>query len=172
MSDDLKGLSDLAYSGEELLEGLLGARGDAEIDTLMERVQRWSGELIAAGEAHDRIRLRFRMIRPTAEETARIWPLYPELRDDQRGHCNYVEAALGRLNAYLRQSDARPKRPGRRRGVKLYYDRAAIAEARKRLAQPNPPSRHKVAWEVEPLADRGASPEANAARVYKALRDV
>ncbi len=127
MSDDLERLSDLAYSGEELLEGLLRARGDAEIDTLMERVQRWSGELIAAGEAHDRIRLRFRMIRPTAEETARIWPLYPELRDDQRGYCNYLEAALRRLNAYLRRPDARPKGKGGNR--RKYDDLPLIAKA-------------------------------------------
>ena len=172
MSDDLKRLSDLAHSGEELMESLLGARDDAEIDTLLERVQRWSGELIALGEAVDPIRLRFRIVRPTSEETARIWPLYPELRDDQRGHCNYVEAALGRLNAYLRQPDARPKRPGRKRGVKLYDDKAAIAEALRLRDLPNPPSLRQAALQAVPLAAKGASPEANFARIYKALRGV
>ena len=98
--------------------------------------------------------------------------MYPELRDDQRGHCNYVEAALGRLNAYLRRPDARPKRPGRKRGVKLYDDRAAIAKARRLLAEPNPPSRRQAAWKVEPLAGRGSRPDANFARVYNALRGV
>ncbi len=124
MSDDLKRLSDLALSGEELIESLLCARGDAEIDTLIERVQRWGEELIALGEAVDPIRLRFRIVRPTSEETARIRPFYPELRNDQRGHCNFVEAALGRLNAYLRQPDARPKGKGGRRK----YDDDAIAD--------------------------------------------
>ena len=97
---------------------------------------------------------------------------YHELRDDQRGYCNYLEAALRRLNEYLRQPDARPKRPGRKRGVKLYDDREAIAEARRLLAEPNPPSRRQAAWKVEPIADRGASPKANFARVYNALRGV
>ena len=123
MPDGLQKLSDVAHSGEKLLEVLLRARGDAEIDTLIERVQRWSEELIAAAEAHDRIRLRFRMIRPTSEETKRIWRFYPELRNDQRGECNYVEAALVRLNAYLRQSDARPKGGNRRK-----YDDLPIIE--------------------------------------------
>ena len=115
MADDLKRISDLTHSGEELLKGLLRARGDAEIDTLIECAQRWGEELIALGETIDPIRLRFGMVRPTPEETARIWPLYSKLRDDQRGHCNYVETALGRLNAYLRQPDARPKGKGGRR---------------------------------------------------------
>ena len=125
MSDDLKRLSDLAYSGEKLIEGLLRARGDAEIDTLIERVKRWGDELVALGEAVDPIKLRFRIVRPTPQETARIWPLYPELRDDQRGECNYVEAALGHLNAYLRQPDARPKGKG---GNRRKYDDLPIIE--------------------------------------------
>ncbi len=127
MTDDLKRLSDLTHSGEKLLEGLLRARGDAEIDAIIERVQRWSEELIALGEAIDPIRLRFRLVRPTLEETARIWPLYPELRDYQRGHCNYVEAALGRVNAYLRQPAARPKGKGGRR---KYDDDTIVDKAR------------------------------------------
>ncbi len=53
MADDLKRLSDLAHSGEELLEGLLRARGDAKIDTHIGRVQRWGEELIALGETID-----------------------------------------------------------------------------------------------------------------------
>ena len=118
MTDDLKRLSDLAHSGEELIEGLLRARDDAEIDAHIERAQHWGEELIALGEAIDPIRLYFDIVRPTSEETARIRPLYSELRDDQRGHCNYVEAALGHLNAYLRQPDTRSKSKGgnRRRG--------------------------------------------------------
>ncbi len=128
MSDDLKRLSDLALSGEELIESLLGARGDAEIDTLIERAKRWGEDLIALGEAVDPIRLRFRIVRPTLEETARIRPFYPELRNEQRGHCNYVEAALGRLNAYLRQPDARPKGKGGNR--RTFNDDAIVAKAK------------------------------------------
>ena len=172
MADDLKRLSDLTHSGEEVLEGLLCARGDAEIDTHIERAQRWGEELIALGETLDPIRLRFGIVRPTSEETARIWPLYAKLRDDQRGHCNYVETALGRLNAYLRQPGARPKRPGRKRGQGVFDDRAAIAAARKMLAGPNPPSIRRAAIEVADLAAKGQSKKADIARVYKALRGV
>ena len=170
MADDLKRLSDLAHSGEEILEGLLRARGDAKIDTHIERVKRWGEELIALGEALDPIRLDFRIVRPTSEETVRIWPLYPELRNDQRGHCNYVETALGRLKAYLRRSDARSKRAGRKKGEKKYSDLAAKAEARRLQSLPNPPSLRQIALKVEPLADRGLSEKANFARVYNWLR--
>ena len=83
MSDDLKRLSDLAFSGEELLNSLLRARGDAEIDTQKERAKRWGDELVALGKAVDPLRLRFHILRPTLEQTARIWSFYPELRNDQ-----------------------------------------------------------------------------------------
>ncbi len=128
MSDDLKRLSDLALSGEELIESLLCARGDVEIDTLIERALRWGRELTALGEAVDPIRLRFHIARPTLEETARIRPLYAELRDDQRANSNYVETALGRLNSYLRQPDARPKGKGGNR--RTYNDDAIVAKAK------------------------------------------
>ncbi len=172
MSDDLKRLSDLAHSGEELLENLRHSRDNAEIDTLMECVLRWREELIALGEAIDPIRLRFRIMRPTLEQTARIQSSYPELRGDQRGHCNYVEAALGDLNAYLRQPVARPKRPGRKKGVKLFDDSKEIAEAHQLLAEPNPPSMYKAAWAVVGPTPKGASRNADARRIYNALRGV
>ena len=172
MADDLKRLSDITYSGEKLLESLLHARGDAEIDTHIGRVKRWGEDLIALGETLDPIRLRFKIVRPTSEETARIRPLYAELRDDQRAHCNYVETALGRLNAYLRRSDARPKRAGRKRGEKKYLDVAAKNEARRLQGLPNPPTLRQIALKVEPLAERGLSENANFARVYKWLRGV
>ena len=126
MADDLKRLSDLAHSGEELLKHLLHAREDAEIDTLIERVKRWGEELIARAEAYDPITLRFSIMRPTSEETARIWQFYPELRDDQRAECNYVEAALGHLNRYLRQHAALPKGKG---GNRRKYNDGPILEA-------------------------------------------
>lgn len=146
MSDDLKRLSDHAHSGEELLEGLLHARDDAEIDALIERGQRWRGELIDLGETVDPIRLRFRVVRPTPEETARIWPLPPEIRDDQRGYCYYLEAALWRLNIYLSQPDARPKGKVGRRSID---ESKEIAEAT-RLMETEGLSANKAAGRIFP----------------------
>ena len=94
------------------------------------------------------------------------------MRPDQRAICNYVEAALYRLNEYLRRPDARPKRAGRKKGQKLYEDKVAIAAGFELLASRNPPSRYKAAREVVHLADKGQSPKADLARIYKALRGV
>ena len=78
-----------------------------------------------------------------------------------------------RINDDLKRRPNRgPKRPGRKKGVKLYDDRAATAEARRLLAGPNPPSIRQAAWKVEPRADRGQRPTANVARVYKILSGV
>lgn len=172
MEDNRQKLFAHVRTGQADLDHLAPARDDVEVDRLMSRLQQWSRELIAMGDAHDPVMLNFHIVRPTPEETVRIWEFYDGMRPDQRGLCNYVEAALGRLNAYLRQPDTRPKRPGRKRGVKKYDDKAAIDAARKLLAEPNPLSCRKAAWEVEPLADRGASPDANFARVYNVLRGV
>lgn len=146
MPDDLKRLLDLAHSGEDLIEGLLRARGDAEIDTLIERAHRWGGELTALGEAVDPMRLSFHIVRPTLEETARIRPSYPELRDDQRGHCNFVETAVGRLNAYLRQTDAQPKGKGGNR--RTFNDDAIVAKARAILKSSGTESKTAAAREA------------------------
>ena len=172
MADNRQRLAAHARIGQADLDHLAPARDDDEIDRLVHRLQRWCRELIALGDAHDPVMLNFHIVRPTREETVRIWEFYDCMRPDQQGLCNSVEAALGRLNAYLRQPDTRPKRPGRKRGVKLYDDTAAIDAALKLLDEPNSPSRYKAAWEVEPLADRGQSPDANHARIYKALLDL
>ncbi len=162
-----------AKAGEADLNRLVRARGRDEIARLMRRLRRWRRELIALAEAHDPVALHgFRIVRPEPHELVRIWRRYPEMRNRQRRLCNYVEAALYRLNEYLRRPNARPKRPGRKKGQKLYEDKVAIAAGFKLLASRNPPSRYKAAQEVVHLADKGQSPEADFARIYKALRGV
>ncbi len=171
MADDLNRLSDLTHSGEELLKNLLRARDNAEIDTLMECVQRWREELIALGEAIDPIRLRFRMVRPTLEETARIWPLYPELRADQRGHCNYVEAALGRVHAYLRQHTALPKGKGGNR--RRFHDRRIIEKAhaikKTKGIKSNTAAAREAIKRYPSLVEDGASPESTLKRITRQM---
>ena len=172
MTDNRQRLAGHFEAGEADLGRLLRARDRTEIARLMRRLLRWRRELIALASDHDPVALHFYNVRPEPQETVRLRRWYPELRNSQQAVCNYVEAALVRLNTYLRQPDTRPKRPGRKKGVKLYDDETAIAAARKLLDVPNPPSRYKAAWEVEPLADRGQSPDANHARIYKALLDL
>ena len=164
MADTRQQLADHRAAVEPDLELLLHARDDEEIDRLMERVQCWRRELLVISEAHDPVSLHFTNVRPELQEVARIVRFYPELRGDQQGLCNYVEAVLARLNKYLLQPGTRPKRPGRKKGQKLFDDTAAIEKAREQLALPNPPTMRKAAIAVEPLADQeGASPEANIA---------
>ena len=171
MSDSRQRLADHRDAGALVLEDLLRARDRDEIARLMRHLLQWRRELIALAKDHDPVALYFQNVDPTPQETVRIHRWYPKLRDKQRNVCNYVQAALVRLNAYLRQPDTRPKRPGRKKGEKLLDDRIAIAKARKRLVGPNPPpSLLQAAREVEPLADRGLSEDANIARVHKALR--
>ena len=112
MSDSRQRLADHFEVGETDLELLLRARDRDEIARLMRRLLQWRRELIALAKDHDPVALHFQNVRPTPQETVRIQRWYPELRDSQRGVCNYVEAALVRLNSYLRQPDARPKGKG------------------------------------------------------------
>ncbi len=171
MADDLKRLSDLAHSGEELIEGLLRARGDAEINAHIERAQNWGEELIALGKAIDPIRLYFDIVRPTSEETARIRPLYSELRDDQRGHCNYVETALGRVHAYLRQHTALPKGKGGNR--RRFHDRRIIEKAhaikKTKGIKSNTAAAREAIKRYPSLVEDGASPEATLKRIARQM---
>ena len=124
MADSRQRLATHFEAGEPDLERLLRARDRGEIAQLMRRLLRWRRELITLAKAHDPVALHFFNVRPEPQETVRISKWYPDLRDRQRHVCNYVEAALGRLNTYLRQPDARPKDKG---GNRRTFDTEAIA---------------------------------------------
>ena len=172
MTDDVVRLQRHREIGVEILNELMHATADTW-EKAVERQLAWEKELIP-------------LVEPLGPQAARFKPLTPMRPEEQLNamrvrplsHAHRMalveqDVMLYRLNElFAGFPPTQPKRPGRKRGVKLYDDRAAIAEARRLLAEPNPPSRHKAAWEVEYLADRGASPEANFARVYKALRGV
>ena len=171
MADSRQRLADHFEAGETDLELLLRARDRDEIARLMRRLSQWRRGLIALAKDHDPVALHFQNVDPTPQETVRIHRWYPKLRDKQRGVCNYVQAALVQLKPYLRQPVARPKRPGRKKGEKLYPDLEAKAAARRLMDDPNNSlTLHQIAIKVEPFADRGLSKAANIARVYKALR--
>ena len=172
MSDSRQRLADHFEAGQADLELLLRARGRDEIARLMRHLLQWRRELIALAKDHDPVALHFFIVWPEPQEMARIRRWYPELRDSQRNVCNYVEAALVRLNPYLRQPVARPKRPGRKKGEKLHDDSKEIAEARQLMAGPNPPSMHKAAWAVVGPIPKGASRKADFRRIYNVLRGV
>ena len=175
MSDSRQKLAAHATSGRADLDLLLRARERGEIARLMRRLRRWHRELLPLAKAHDPTMVPYlEILRPEPEELRRIWRWLNDLPSAyQRGLCNAIEAALVRVNNDLmRQPDRGPKRPGRKKGQKLYEDKKAIAKARKLLAEPDPPSPLQAAKDVEPLADKGQSREANIARIYKALRDL
>ena len=127
---------------------------------------------MALAAAHDPVSLHLFIVNPKPHEVARLRRWYPELRNSQHAGCNYVAAALARLSDYLLQPDTRPERPGRKRGVKIFDDDAAIAEANRLLAEPNPLSKRQAAWAVVGPVPKGASREADFARIYRALRGV
>ena len=171
MADTREQLAAHSKAGEADLELLLHARKDEEIDRLIERLHCWRLELIALADAHDPVALHFYIVRPELHEVAQIVGLYPELRDDQRGVCNYVETALMQLNKYLSRPDTRPKQPGRPRGSKKYEDLEAYAMARQ-IFDANwakPAKARQIAMEVVHLADRGKNEKADFERIYKEI---
>ena len=132
MSDSRQRLADHFEAGETDLELLLRARDRDEIARLMRRLLQWRRELIALAKDHDPVALHFQNVDPTPQETVRIHRWYPQLRDSQQRVCNYVETALVRLNAYLRQPDSRPKGKGGNRRRADYGPILAKARAIKK----------------------------------------
>ena len=115
-----------------------------------------------------------KILRPKPEELQRIWRWLGDLPSSyQRGLCNAVEASLVRVNNDLmRRHDSEPRRkPGPKKGQKRYDDKAAVKAALELTREPNPPSIYQAAKMVvdEGLSDKGISPDADIARVYKLL---